>query len=152
MHGGCGHVEELGCFLDGQASEDAQLGDFGLAVVQSREAVEDLIHLAEDDNGNSGGFREIGQADERVSATAFAGVASFIMGAEDAAHHLGGNSENVGTVGEVDAVLADEPEVGFVDKGGGLKCVLAAFIAHVRSGEAMQFAVQLRQYSIERDS
>jgi len=47
----------------------------------------------------------------------------------------------MGTVGPMDVLLVDEPNVSFVDQGGCLERVAFSFPAHVTAGEPVQFVV-----------
>lgn len=72
---------------------------------------------------------------------ALLGVAVTGTVAEDTAHHLGGGGIEFQAAVEIDGMLLDEAEVGFVDEGGGLEGVASAFAGEVAGGEAAKFGV-----------
>jgi hypothetical protein len=56
---------------------------------------------------------------ERVGGTLH-GVSAPRMVHEDSAHHFGGDSQEVRAVLPVDAILVDQPQVGFMNERGRL--------------------------------
>jgi hypothetical protein len=62
---------------------------------------------------------------------------------EDAAHGLGGGSEEVASA--VELLVANEPKIGFMDECGGVESVVLCFGGHARGGELSQLVVDQRQ-------
>ena len=74
-------------------------------------------------------------------AEALAGVAGAGMFDENAAHDESGGGEELGAAFPADGGF-DEAEEGFVDEGGRLEGVIAAFGAHGGAGEGVEFAME----------
>jgi hypothetical protein len=65
---------------------------------------------------------------------------------EDAAHGLGGSGEKVtAAVPALERDPAHEPQVRFMDKGGGLKCLPRFLLGQSVGSELAQFLVHQRQ-------
>ncbi len=60
---------------------------------------------------------------------------------EDLAHHASGDTEEVGTVLPVLVVMPEQPQIGLMYEGGGLKGVIAALAPHVGAGGSTQFSL-----------
>ena len=63
---------------------------------------------------------------------------------------MGGDAEEVGAVLEVGNVLADEADIGFVNKGGGLEGVAGALAGDVAFGEAAELFIDDGEQRVER--
>ena len=74
-------------------------------------------------------------------------VALFAPGVidQDAAHGLGGSTEEVRAVLPIGLLVASQPEPGFVYERSGLKRLAGGFAGHLRGGKFAQFAVNERQ-------
>ncbi len=62
---------------------------------------------------------------------------------EDPPHGLGGGGEEVAAA--VELLIPDQPQVGFVNEGGGVEGVAGSFGRHARGGELPQLIVDERQ-------
>jgi hypothetical protein len=132
---------EDGCdLLDGETGEVAELHDAGLAGVFVGEAAEGFV----EGENFFGAFVREGEAFFELDALEAAAAHLGFVGAgavdEDATHDVGGDADEVFAILPVD-VFFSEAEVGFVDEGGGLEGVVAAFAAHVGGGDAVEFGV-----------
>ena len=141
--GGDGGVDDFGGVFEGEAGEEAEFDDAGLAGVEFFEGVEGGVE-GEDvcirwlGDGELGGF---GEGDAEGAVAAFGGL-GFAGGLdENAAHESGGDAEEVGAVLPLVGLPFDEAEEGFVDEGGGLEDVAGAFAGEVVLGEGVEFAV-----------
>ena len=81
---------------------------------------------------------------ERVLQRDLAGAAAPLLGVpgsrmidQNPAHDLRGHSEEMRPVLPVDAMLAHQPQIGFIDQGAGLERVVAPFAPHVVAGKAV---------------
>ena len=75
-----------------------------------------------------------------ATAAFFAKMGTGVVN-QDATHELSGDSEEMGATLPLDGVLANEFEIGLVNKGGGLKGVVGALAAEVGPGQAFELAV-----------
>ncbi len=62
---------------------------------------------------------------------------------QDSPHGFGGGGEEVCTA--VELLIADQPQVGFVNEGGGVEGVAGGFGGHGRGGELPELIVDERQ-------
>jgi len=62
---------------------------------------------------------------------------------KDPAHGLGGGRNEV--TAAVEPLVADQPQVGFVDEGGGVEGVAGGFGSHAYGGEFPQFVIEERE-------
>ena len=67
---------------------------------------------------------------------------------EDAAHGLGGGTEEMSPAREVWIRFAHQPQPGFMDERGGLQRLVGRFIGHFRRRELAQLLIDQRQQSI----
>ena len=79
----------------------------------------------------------------RAAASLCVSMSSRVID-QDAAHDLGGDREEVRTIGPVYILLIDHSDVSFVYQGSGLKCVVFSLLAHVTAGEAVELVVDQR--------
>src|SRR6266478_2651324 len=68
----------------------------------------------------------------------------------DAPHQLRGSRDKVGPALPDRLRIIDQPEVGFVENGGGLQGVAGALPAHVMVGEPVQFGLHQREQLLQR--
>src|SRR5881409_4397254 len=68
----------------------------------------------------------------------------------DAPHQLRGRRDKVGPALPYRLRIIDQPQVGFVENGGGLQGVPGALPAHVMVGEPMQFGLHQREQLLQR--
>ena len=75
---------------------------------------------------------------------------AFAAGAvnENPPHGLGGGGEEMGAVGKLRIVIADQPQPRLMHERGGLQCLIGRFIRHARSRQLAQFAIDQRQQFI----
>src|SRR5688572_13086606 len=69
---------------------------------------------------------------------------------EDAAHGLRRCRHEMGAVLPVNALVIDQPQVGFVDQGRGLQAVAGALAPHVVVRQTTEFVVDDRHQEGER--
>ena len=62
---------------------------------------------------------------------------------EDSPHGFGGGGEEVSAA--VELLIADQPQVGFVNQRGGVEGVAGGFGGHARGGELPELIVDERQ-------
>jgi len=143
--GGGGDAHDFGHLVGGEATEEAEFDDLALARVEFFEFLEGIVE------GDQGHFL-LGEIIDGFFEGELVGGAAALLGVvgagvldEDAAHQLGGDAEEMGAVFPIDAGLIDQLEVGLVDEGGGLECVIGALAAHVGTGDAAEFVVDERQ-------
>lgn len=86
------------------------------------------------------------ELDLSMATAADLGVAAPGVIDKEAAHAFGGDGDEVLLVFEDHGVLggAEEVEVDFVDEGGGLEGVIAAFALHVMLGEFAELGIDER--------
>ncbi len=135
-----GEAEDGGCFMIGNAGEEAQFDEFDDYRVFSREAFEGVV---DEENGLGFGFG--GEVDvfeidslEMAAPSEALFLPSFLD--EDAPHGFGGSAEEMFSVFPV-LVVADEAQPGFVNEGGGLEGLAWAFVVELVGGEASEFFV-----------
>ena len=63
---------------------------------------------------------------------------------QDAPHYLRRDREEVRTIRPVHILLINQTDVGFIDQGSGLKCVVFPLPAHVTARQAVEFVVDQR--------
>src|SRR6266536_6583039 len=68
----------------------------------------------------------------------------------DAPHQLRGGRDKVGPALPDRFRIIDQPQVGFVENGGGLQGVAGALSAHVMVGEPVQFGLHQREQLLQR--
>src|SRR6266478_3324707 len=68
----------------------------------------------------------------------------------DAPHQLRGSRDKVGPALPDRLRIIDQPQVGFVENGGGLQGVAGALPAHVMVGEPVQFGLHQREQLVQR--
>ena len=64
---------------------------------------------------------------------------------QDAAHRLGGGTEEMRSVLPRQLLAVDQAEVGLVDQGGRLQGLAGALTGHLRASEPSELGVQDRQ-------
>ena len=85
---------------------------------------------------------------ERTSSPFRRGLRSGVVD-QDPAHHLGGDSKEVGTAVPPYSLI-DQPQKGFMYQGGTLQGMPNAFLAHVGSREAAQLVINQRSERFQR--
>ena len=98
--------------------------------------------IASDDSG-------LVQIDMLHTCTAL-DVMSTSMIDQDAPHHLGRNSEEMGTILPAHAVVSHQAQVGLVHEGGRLERVAAALTLHIAVSQAAEFFVHDGGQAVER--
>src|SRR5213592_833105 len=68
----------------------------------------------------------------------------------DAPHQLRGRCDKVAPALPDRLRIIDQPQIGFVENGGGLQGVAGALPAHVMVGEPMQFGLHQREQLLQR--
>src|SRR6478672_8300399 len=68
----------------------------------------------------------------------------------DVPHHLRGRRNKVGPALPDRRGIIDQPQVGFVENGGGLQRVAGPLPAHVMVGESVQFRMHQREQLSQR--
>src|SRR6266496_2112746 len=68
----------------------------------------------------------------------------------DAPHQLGGRRDKVAPALPDRLRIIDQPQVGFVENGGGLQGVAGALPAHVVVSEPVQFGLHQREQLLQR--
>src|SRR6266480_4936360 len=68
----------------------------------------------------------------------------------DAPHQLRGRRDKVAPALPDRLRIIDQPQIGFVENGGGLQGVAGALPAHVMVGEPMQFGLHQREQLLQR--
>ena len=141
-----------GCrgLFDGQAGEVAEFHQFRLLWFDRREAVERFIERDEVFARFRRGDRYFGGVVAEKSAAVLGGVLAAGVFHEDPPHRLGRGSEEVAAMIEArDAALSRcgiryQPEVCFVNEGGGFECV-PGVLAQLRRGEFPQLVIDERK-------
>ena len=85
---------------------------------------------------------------ERTSSP-FCGGLGFGMIHQDPAHHLRGNSEEMGAAVPLHSLI-DQPQEGFVHQGGTLQSMSRSFPAHVGARQAAQLVIHQRGQRFQR--
>ena len=148
--GGWGEGEGDGGVGNGEAGEVAEFDDADLAGIELLELGEGVVEAFEVDGFRLGMIWDFEIDGEMGGAVAsLFGVAVAGAVAEDAAHHLGGGGIEFQAAVEIDRMLLDEAEVGFVDEGGGLEGVAGAFAGKVAGREAAKFGVDERDECLQ---
>ena len=86
------------------------------------------------------------------AAAAFLAVGRLGIVQQDAAHDLGGDAEEVGTILPAGAALIDELQVGLVDEGSGLQGMAGALAAELGAGDPFELLVDERRQLIHHRS
>lgn len=141
LDGGGRDAHDFGGLFDGESTEEAEFDELGLVGIEGLEAVECFVEFVEGDFGNRGDTDVVFDGkDLRIAATFLGALVAGVID-EDAAHELGGDTEEVGPALPVNACLIDQLHVRFVDERRGLQSMIGAFAAHVVGGDASQFGI-----------
>ena len=68
----------------------------------------------------------------------------------DAPHQLRGRRDKVASALPDRLRIIDQPQIGFVENGGGLQGVAGTLPAHVMVGEPVQFGLHQREQLLQR--
>src|SRR5436190_3706478 len=68
----------------------------------------------------------------------------------DAPHQLSGGRDKVAPALPDRLRIINQPQIGFVENGGGLQCVASALPAHVMVRESVQFGLHQREQLLQR--
>src|SRR5438552_4192874 len=121
IRGSRGNAESLGCLLEGQADEIAELDEVGLELAPCSELVEGVIHGEQ--------LIVLNRASKfcllKINALLSASVALSALGSgavnENAAHRFRGGGEEMSAVFELLLFLAHQTQPGLVNQRGGLE-------------------------------
>ena len=135
--------------VGGETAEEFHLDDLAFARVFGGKGGESIVE------SEQGGVVLGAEVGDFVEGDALDGAAALAPHArageidEHAAHHLGGDGEEVNAVLPVEAAEIGEAHVGLMDEGGGLEGMVGALAGHVVAGEAAQFGVDNGRKPIE---
>ena len=133
-----------------EAAEEAQLHDPALSGIERRELGECGVEIEEVDVWwvvSRDGFVE---HDAGKSARSLGHLAAPGMLHQDAAHHLGSQSEEVRSILPVGVALADQPKIRLVDQGSGLKDVPGTLAPKPSRRPAAKLLVHYRDELVPR--
>ena len=140
------NVHYAGRFSDGKSAEKAQFDDLALPWVESCEPLQSVVKDDEiEDFGLllhqfSRRYRGI-VSDCDSGSFSFCGKAAAGVVDQNLPHHRGRNRKEMRTVLPFHRVRFHEPQIGFVDKGGGLQGVIAALAGQALASDPAQFLV-----------
>ncbi len=135
-------AQDFGDFDGGEAAEEFQLDDAGLAGVGLGEFIESVVEPDHVGVGAGGEAVEIDGGAFGVVAAALGGEALAGVVDEDAAHDAGGHADEVGAALPGHAVELADLQVGFVDERGGLERMAGALLMEDGGGEAPEVLVE----------
>lgn len=135
-------AESFGDFGFGEADEELQFDDTGLAGIDLFEAGEGLVNGDDVDVGMSGGGVVLERRFGCTAAAAFSQAGSGMID-QDAAHHGGGEGEEVAPVFDFDGGLSEHADIKLMDKSGGLKGMILTLPHEGAAGKDAQLVVEL---------
>jgi cell wall assembly regulator SMI1 len=142
---GCaGDAEGLGRFFDGETAEDPQLCQFGGRRIDRREPSQGLVEV-----DPAVGVETVGREVIRVEVGPRLAVAALLRPFrpgvidENPPHGFGGSGEEVPAT--VELLIADQPQVSFVNQGGRVEGMAGGFGRHPSGGKLPQLVVDERE-------
>src|SRR5579883_61281 len=120
FHGGRRNSHHFRGFLDRESAEIAELDDAALLRIEFGELLKSTVQLQDIHPRIGKHAQRILEPDRLAKALAFGGLIGASMIDQDAAHHAGGNAQEMSAVLPVDRVLIDQPKIGFMDQSGRL--------------------------------
>ena len=133
----------------GEADEEFQFDDAGLAGIDLLQALERLIDSDDVGIGMSGGGGILQGGLSSAAAAPFSQTGAGMID-ENAPHDSGCEGEEVAAVLDFDGGLAEEADIEFVDQGSGLQRVVLAFPHQGAAGENTQLVIELLDEGVAR--
>src|SRR5215467_7777943 len=141
------HLRDL---FDGQAAKETELYDTSLLIIHGRQPGERLIErydiVLPFRAYSIFNFRQIHR--KRV-ATALDSMFRPVVVHQDAAHQIGGQTEEVSTIPPLDSILIDQTEISLVHQRLRLKRLFAFPATQMMAGKALQLAVNQWQQLLQ---
>jgi hypothetical protein len=140
LHGRRRGPHHLGGLLHRKAAEEAELDQAGLVLVERGQLIESYI---EQDHVHRLLLADRHGVFEHDLLTLSAAPRCAVLARvieQDAAHLRRGHGQKMAPALHGGA-LVDQAKIGFVDQGGGLQRVLAAFAPEVAAGQAVQLVI-----------
>ena len=135
-----GYLEDLSRFLHAQASKKTQLDHLRLSRIDAGKSLQSIVEHDQIFISTAAEDRCVFQSNVLDAATAFQVVAPRVVN-QNPSHELCRHGEEVGPVLPAHALVIHEPQVSFVDQGGGLQTVAGALPPQVVPGEPAQFVI-----------
>ena len=143
-------VLDASAYLEGEASEEPELGDPALARIESGELVEGGVEVEHVHFRGVGGDMNRVEGHPRPAARSLEHAVGAGAVHQDATHDLGGDGEELRPVPPHRAPLVDQAKVGLVDQGRGLQGVVAALAAQSSRGPSPKLVVDERHQAVAR--
>lgn len=135
-------AERIRDFGFGEANEEFQFDDAGLAGIDLLEALERLVNGDDVGVGMSGGGSILQGGLSSASTAPFSQTGTGMVD-ENAPHDSGGEGEEVAAILDFDGGLAEEADIEFVDEGSGLQGVVLTLAHQGAAGENAQLVIEL---------
>lgn len=129
--------------------EEVHLEDSRFPVIERGEYGEGFIERKEINRGRRGGGGITAQRERLGAGAAPQPQPPAGMIYQDLAHVTRGDGEEVSPIRVIMVRFADQLEIGFVDKSGGLEGVAVALAAHQARGNGPEFAIEEGSEAIE---
>src|ERR1700761_8271015 len=126
--------------LYGEAAKVSQLDNLGLTGIFLLQPVECFIELRDFFKPLGRDCELILKLDSFPLANTLIGVAGTCVVDEHSPHHMCGETNEMFTAIPLH-VLLDEAQIGLIDQGGWLQCVVGPLTPHVGVGNTMQLGV-----------
>jgi len=144
-----GDVQDIGCFVHGQAAKESQLDNLAHASIERRQSAERIVE------GNEVVLLRVEQLLDVIKTHRNRTPATFlpvpVAGElhQDSPHHLRRDGEEVRAIPPFDSIDVDQPQVRLVHQRRRLQRMIRPLPAHVVPGETVELLIDQRDQSVE---
>ncbi len=140
------YAEQCGGLFKGATGEEAELHDLGLLWMLDFERLQRLIQCQQIDGRFGCKLGQVPKFDPFASAAAFPGLVASGIVDQNPPHCFGGRGKKVAAVlPMLNLVDIDEPEIGLVDQGRGLKGLPRLLVSQPLRSQLAQLFIDQRQ-------
>ena len=129
LHRGIRDLQRLGDLGDGEAAEEAEGNDLGLAGMHPRQAIQSLVEGDHIEAPFVEGNQDLIEGHASPFADPLGGPLASGVVDQDLAHRLGGGGEQIAAVGGIgEGVAFEEADDGLVDQCAGLEGMVGTLV------------------------
>ena len=144
-----GDVQDIGCFVHGQAAKESQLDNLAHASIERRQSAERIVERNEVVLLQGWQLVDVIETDVNRTAATFLALPAACRLHQDPSHHLRRQSEEVRAIPPFDAIDVDQPQVRLVHQRRRLQRMIRPLLAHIAPGETVELVVDQRHQSRE---
>src|ERR1051326_1932072 len=147
---GFGNAQHLCDLFYRKSSEEPQLDYFRLLCVQASQVLRSVFKREQADLFLSRSHEILFELQDEAAAAPLTAQTAASMIEQDLPDDSGGNTQEMRAAAPIDAIVIDQPKVGFVHQRRALQRVVRALAPKIRGGAGAQLAINQRHQLVKR--